>query len=195
MRQRHFTAARSRMMTSHGFLLGILTVCFFVGFSSVAALSPLVASLGQVYNLSRLERGIAVAAPALTGALLRIPAAYRADREGGRRTVVCLLGISALGFALLATIAALVGTIHLPRPMLLSLLVGAGAAAGAGAALFAPGATYLTYIVPFGMLGRATGLFGGLGNLGAGIAALVLPFAVLRFGLPACYACWAFVLA
>jgi len=60
------------------------TMGFFVGFAAVALFGPTASRFQDVMHLSPVMVGFLVAAPALSGSLLRIPFSAWVDTTGGR---------------------------------------------------------------------------------------------------------------
>lgn len=117
-----------------------------------------------------------ISMPSLVGATLRIPYTFMVGRFGGRNwTIVSalLLLIPAVGLALAVSNPA--------TPFWLMLLI--AAAAGFGGGNFASSMANITYFYPAREKGYALGLNAAGGNLGAGIAQLVVPLVVTLGGL------------
>src|SRR5665213_4339528 len=70
---------------------------FFIGFAAVALYGPAAHAFQQSMQLSPLLVGLLVAAPALTGSLLRIPFGAWVDKVGGRLPMLVLFGTSIVG--------------------------------------------------------------------------------------------------
>src|SRR5690349_18765042 len=70
---------------------------FFIGFAAVALYGPAAHAFQQSMQLSPLLVGILVAAPQLTGSLLRIPFGAWVDKVGGRLPMLTLFGASIVG--------------------------------------------------------------------------------------------------
>ena len=60
------------------------TVGFFIGFAAVSLFGPTASMIKDVMDLSPVLLGFLVAAPALSGSLLRIPFSAWVDTTGGR---------------------------------------------------------------------------------------------------------------
>lgn len=119
-----------------------------------------------------------ISIPSLVGATLRIPYTFMVGRFGGRNwTVVSalLLLVPAVGLALAV---ANPGT-----PFWLMLLI--AATAGFGGGNFASSMANITYFYPAREKGYALGLNAAGGNLGAGIAQLVVPVVITIGGAAA----------
>ena len=72
------------------------TMGFFVGFAAVALFGPTASRFQAVMHLSPMMVGFLVAAPALSGSLLRIPFSAWVDTTGGRKPILFLLGLSVI---------------------------------------------------------------------------------------------------
>lgn len=64
--------------------LTMATFGFFVGFAAVSLYGPVAKELKSILGLSGIMLGFLVAAPQLTGSLLRIPFGAWVDKAGGR---------------------------------------------------------------------------------------------------------------
>lgn len=119
-----------------------------------------------------------ISMPSLVGATLRIPYTFMVGRFGGRNwTIVSalLLLIPAVGLALAVSNPA--------TPFWLMLLI--AATAGFGGGNFASSMANITYFYPAREKGYALGLNAAGGNLGAGIAQLVVPVVITIGGAAA----------
>src|SRR4030067_3410481 len=72
---------------------------FFIGFAAVSLFGPTAKSLKGILGLTPLEVGLLVAAPSLSGSLLRIPFSAWVDTTGGRKPYLVLLLLSIAGMA------------------------------------------------------------------------------------------------
>lgn len=165
------------------------TLGFFIGFAAVALFGPLAHKLQREMGLSPVMVGFAVAAPLLSGSLLRIPFSAWVDTTGGRKPFLVLLTMSILGMSGLLAFFRSVHHVHLTAsyfPLLLAL----GVLSGSGIATFSVGIGQVSYWFPQRQQGRALGLFGGAGNLAPGIFSFLLPLAMTGLGLPGAYLAW-----
>ncbi len=80
------------------------TFGFFVGFAAVALFGPTARKLQDVMGFSATMLGLLVAAPNLTGSLLRIPFGAWVDKVGGKKPLSVLLIISIVGMMGLTSI-------------------------------------------------------------------------------------------
>lgn len=169
-------------------LLGA-TLGFFVGFAAVALFGPTANKFQEAMHLSPMLVGLLVAAPALSGALLRIPFAAWVDSTGGRKPFLVLLGLSVVGMIGLLVV------IYTLYPDQLSsstypLLLALGVLCGCGIATFSVGISQVAYWFPQSRQGRALAIYGGLGNLAPGVFSFLLPLALGTTGLGGSYLIW-----
>lgn len=164
-----------------------------MGFAAVALFGPTVSQLQQAMHLGPLAVGLLVAAPALSGSLLRIPFAAWAETAGGRRPFLTLLGLSVLGMTgLFVAFHAFYPDRFPPGAYPLLLLL--GVLCGCGIATFSVGITQVSYWFPQARQGRALAIFAGVGNLAPGIFSLLLPVALVKLGLARSYLVWLLLL-
>jgi len=160
---------------------------FFVGFAAVALYGPAAKYFQEQMQLGGLALGLLVAAPQLTGSLLRIPFGAWVDRVGGRLPMLTLFGMSMIGMwglvFILFTVKSLTNTAY-PIVMIFGFLSGCGVAA------FSVGVPQVSYWFPQSRQGTALGIFGGVGNLAPGIFTLMLPYAIAVWGLKGSYLAW-----
>jgi MFS transporter, NNP family, nitrate/nitrite transporter len=164
------------------------TLGFFVGFAAVALFGPMAQKLQAGMALSPVLLGFAVAAPLLSGSLLRIPFSAWVDTIGGRKPFLVLLSLSSLGMAgLLLLFTSTSGALSARcYPLLLAL----GVLCGCGIATFSVGIGQVSYWFPQGQQGFALGIYAGLGNLAPGIFVFLLPLALAAWGLGGAYWAW-----
>lgn len=170
------------------------TLGFFIGFAAVSLFGPTAKSLKGIMGLGPLEVGFLVAAPSLSGSLLRIPFSAWVDTTGGRKPFLVLLVLSIIGMA------GLFLTLHSYYPGRMThsfypLILVLGVLCGCGIATFSVGIGQVAYWYPKARQGTALGTYAGIGNLAPGIFTLLLPFALLRFGLSWSYLAWLAFLA
>ncbi len=160
---------------------------FFVGFAAVALYGPAAHQFKASMGISGTLLGLLVAAPQLTGSLLRIPFGAWVDRAGGRLPMLTLLGLSLVGMWGLVYILFALGSIGAGAyPVILIL----GFLSGCGVATFSVGIPQASYWFPQQRQGTVLGLYGGIGNLAPGIFTLILPFALAAWGLAGSYLAW-----
>jgi NNP family nitrate/nitrite transporter-like MFS transporter len=170
------------------------TLGFFIGFAAVSLFGPTAKSLKGILGLSPLEVGFLVAAPSLSGSLLRIPFSAWADTTGGKKPFLVLLLLSIVGMAgLFLTLRSYYPARMTPSFYPLILLL--GVLCGCGIATFSVGIGQVAYWFPKARQGTALGTYAGIGNLAPGIFTLLLPFALVTMGLTWCYLGWLAFLA
>jgi len=165
------------------------TLGFFSGFAAVALFGPTARTFKDVMGLSPVLVGLLVAAPSLSGSLLRIPFSAWVDTTGGRKPFLVLLGLSIVGML------GLFLTVHFLYPGRLSasfypLLLVLGVLSGCGIATFSVGISQVSYWFPQARQGWALGTYAGVGNLAPGLFSLVLPLALGSLGLAGAYLAW-----
>jgi nitrate/nitrite transporter NarK len=137
--------------------------------------------------LSPLLMGLLAARPALTGSLLRIPFGAMVDRTGGKKPILILLGMAALG---VAGITLMFGLFPEPRPAHYPFFLLFGILSGCGIAVFSVGIPSVSYWYPQRAQGSALAIYAGLGNLAPGMFALLLPSLVVWLGFTTSYVLW-----
>lgn len=160
---------------------------FFIGFAAVALYGPAAHAFQQSMQLSPLLVGLLVAAPQLTGSLLRIPFGAWVDKVGGRLPMLVLFGISIVGMWGLVFI--LVTVPHVTASLYPIILL-FGFMSGCGVASFSVGIPQVSYWFPRNRQGTVLGIYGGVGNLAPGLFTLLLPFAIAALGLAGSYLAW-----
>lgn len=168
------------------------TLAFFGGFAGVSAFGPIVSKLKDALALSPFLMGLMAASPALTGSLLRIPFGAMVDRMGGKKPILILLGLAALG---IAGITFLFYRYPVPQPSQYPLFLFFGILCGSGIAVFSVGIPTVSYWYPQKTQGSALAIYAGLGNLAPGLFALLLPFLVISIGFTVSYVLWFVMLA
>lgn len=165
------------------------TLGFFIGFAAVSLFGPTAQLLKESMSLTPTEVGLLVAIPAATGSLLRIPFGGWVDTTGGRKPMLVLLVLSALGMAgLLALLATRfpggLSAAHYPLLLLLGMLC------GCGIATFSVGIGQVSYWYRQAQQGRALAIYAGFGNVAPGLFALLIPLVVAATSLVAAYSLW-----
>lgn len=169
------------------------TIGFFVGFAAVALFGPSANAFQKVMGIGPLALGFLVAVPSLSGSLLRIPFSAWVDTSGGRKPFLWLLNLAVAGMIGLAFVARFLYPGHLTYktfPLLMLL----GALSGCGIAAFSVGISQVSYWFPQRKQGRALAIFAGVGNVAPGIFLVLVPFALVRFGLAFSYVLWLCIL-
>ncbi|MGD0026294.1 MAG: MFS transporter [Xanthobacteraceae bacterium] len=160
---------------------------FFVGFAAVALYGPAAKYFQEQMNLSGLALGLLVAAPQLTGSLLRIPFGAWVDRVGGRLPMLTLFGLSLVGMWGLVFILLTVKTLTVTAYPIVIMF---GFLSGCGVATFSVGIPQVSYWYKQSRQGTALGAYGGIGNLAPGLFTLLLPYAIASWGLAVSYFAW-----
>ena len=180
--QAHYRLAGSPTL---GLAMG--TWGFFVGFAAVALYGPAAKYFQDQMQLGGLALGLLVAAPQLTGSLLRIPFGAWVDRVGGRLPMLTLFALSLVGMWGLVFILLTVKTLTAAAYPIVIMF---GFLSGCGVASFSVGVPQVSYWFPQSRQGAALGAFGGIGNLAPGLFTLVLPYAIAAWGLAGSYFAW-----
>jgi MFS transporter, NNP family, nitrate/nitrite transporter len=167
--------------------LTMATWGFFFGFAAVALYGPAAHNFQASMHASGLLIGLLVAAPQLTGSLLRIPFGAWVDKGGGRLPMLTLFVTSLVGMWGLVYILSNVREIDMS---LYPLVVLFGFMSGCGVASFSVGVPQVSYWFPQSRQGTVLGIFGGLGNLAPGIFTLLLPVAIATWGIAGSYLAW-----
>ena len=160
---------------------------FFVGFAAVALYGPAAKYFQQQMNLGGLALGLLVAAPQLTGSLLRIPFGAWVDRVGGRLPMLTLFAMSLIGMWGLVFILLTVKTLTVAAYPIVIMF---GFLSGCGVASFSVGVPQVSYWYPQSRQGTVLGAYGGIGNLAPGVFTLLLPYAIAAWGLAGSYFAW-----
>jgi NNP family nitrate/nitrite transporter-like MFS transporter len=151
----------------------LLTAFLYFDFSFMVwtLLGPLGAQIGETLGLSATQKGLMVAVPILSGALLRIALGLTVDRFGAKRTGIAaqLVVMAGLLWAWLAGLKSYEAT------LLMGMVLGFGGASFA-VALPQAGRWY-----PPNMQGLVMGL-AGAGNIGTVLDALLAPRLAAAFG-------------
>lgn len=169
--------------------LSMATFGFFIGFAAVSLFGPVTNKFNQLMHMPGLLLGLLVAAPNLTGSLLRIPFGALVDKAGGKKPFLILLFLSLIGMAGLTSILVM----YYPHGITLKMypiLFFFGLLSGSGIATFSVGIPQTSYWFPQQKQGMALGTYGGLGNIAPGLFGIILPFALISLGLTSSYAAW-----
>jgi len=160
---------------------------FFVGFAAVALYGPAAKYFQEQMQLSGLALGLLVAAPQLTGSLLRIPFGAWVDRVGGRLPMLTLFVLSLVGMWGLVFILLTAKTLTIAAYPIVIMF---GFLSGCGVASFSVGVPQVSYWYPQKRQGTVLGIYGGIGNLAPGLFTLLLPYAIAMWGLAGSYFAW-----
>ncbi|MFV0521338.1 MAG: MFS transporter [Mangrovibacterium sp.] len=164
------------------------TLGFFFGSAAISLFGPTATKLDEVMNLSPSMLGLLVAIPTLSGSLLRIPFGASVDENGGRKPFLLLMTLSIIGLAGLSVLLAT----HYPDNMegTYGIILLLGCLSGCGVATFSVGAGQSSYWYPKQKQGFSMGVFGGLGTMGAGVFAYLLPVMLDSLGFIPAYYVW-----
>lgn len=165
------------------------TLGFFIGFAAVSLYGPTSAVFKEAFvNLNPVLLALLIAAPNLSGSLLRIPFSAWVDTTGGRKPLIVLLLLSIIGMGGLYVVLAFFSN---NLNQYYYLLFALGLLSGCGMATFSVGVSQASYWFPKSKQGVALGIYGGVGNLAPGIFALLIPnLALPLLGLPGSYLAW-----
>lgn len=165
------------------------TLGFFIGFAAVSLYGPTSAVFKEAFvNLNPVLLALLIAAPNLSGSLLRIPFSAWVDTTGGRKPLIVLLLLSIIGMGGLYVVLAFFSN---NLNQYYYLLFALGLLSGCGIATFSVGVSQASYWFQKSKQGVALGIYGGVGNLAPGIFALLIPnLALPLLGLPGSYLAW-----
>jgi NNP family nitrate/nitrite transporter-like MFS transporter len=165
------------------------TIGFFVGFAAVALYGSTVIVFKEAFStLNPILLALLIAAPSLSGSLLRIPFAAWVDTTGGRKPFIVLLILSIIGMTGLYVVMAFFRDNLNEYYSLLFIL---GILSGCGIAIFSVGVGQTSYWFPQSKQGVALGIYGGAGNIAPGIFSLIIPnIALPLLGLSGSYLAW-----
>lgn len=169
--------------------LAMATFGYFIGFAAVSLYGPVAKNFNNIMHLSGLMLGLFVAAPNLTGSLLRIPFGAWVDKAGGKKPMLTLLLLSLVGMAGLSVLLYLCYPAKITRSMF-PLIFLLGLLSGCGIATFSVGIPQTSYWFPQKKQGSALGIYGGIGNMAPGIFGIILPIALGALGLTGAYMAW-----
>lgn len=168
--------------------LAAATLGFFFASAAISLFGPSATKLMEVMNMSPSQLGLLVAIPTLSGSLLRIPLGASVDVNGGRKSFLFLMIVSIIGLTGLSILL----TTNYPNNMegTYWLILLFGCLSGFGIASFSVGAGQSSYWYPKSKQGIVLGIFAGLGNLGAGVFAILLPLLLTAIGFVPAYYIW-----
>ncbi|MFP8951652.1 MFS transporter [Natrialbaceae archaeon A-arb3/5] len=169
--------------------LSMLTFGYFVGFAGVVVYGPVATEFEGLLGLSGVMLGLLVAAPQLTGSLLRIPFSAWSDSVGAKKPFAILLGLSVVGMAGLLGILVMaypdgLTMVHYP------LIFIFGSLSGCGIAAYSVGITDTSYWYTSENRGTMLAIFAGLGTTSPGLFTIIAPLALGAIGLTGTYAAW-----
>ncbi len=160
---------------------------FFIGFAAVSLYGPAAHYFQASMGISGVTLGLLVAAPQLTGSLLRIPFGAWVDKAGGRLPMLTLFAMSLVGMWGLVYI---LHTVHDLTMKVYPVILLFGFMSGCGVASFSVGIPQVSYWFAQNRQGTVLGTYGGVGNLAPGLFTLMLPFAIAAWGLAGSYLAW-----
>jgi NNP family nitrate/nitrite transporter-like MFS transporter len=169
--------------------LAMATVGFFTGLTSIVVYGVAGPVFKESLGLSSTLLAILLASPHVTKSLLRIPFGAWVDKVGGKKPFLILLVLLTIG--MLGLVLLLVSSY--PENFNRSLypyLIFLGLLVGCGGVTFSVGIPQTSYWFPQRRQGYALGFFAGMGNLGPGVANLVIPILVVIWGLTGAYSAW-----
>lgn len=168
--------------------LAAATLGFFFASAAISLFGPSATKLMEVMDMSPSQLGLLVAIPTLSGSLLRIPLGASVDVNGGRKSFLFLMIVSIIGLTGLSILL----TTNYPQNMQGTywLILLFGCLSGFGIASFSVGAGQSSYWYPKKKQGIVLGIFAGLGNLGAGVFAILLPLLLTAVGFVPAYYIW-----
>ncbi len=165
------------------------TFGFFIGFAAVSLYGPVASKFKEILGMSGFLLGLLVAAPNLSGSLLRIPFGAWVDKSGGKKPILTLFLLAILGMLGLTILLLLYYPDHLTKDMYWFIVL-FGILGGSGIAIFSPGIAQTSYWFPKKKQGIALGVYAGLGNLAPGLLGIFLPIALHSLGLTNSYLIW-----
>lgn len=145
---------------------------FDMSFMIWVLLGPLAVQIGTALHLSPAQKGMMIALPVLSGALLRIPAGFAVDQFGARATAIVAQIIVIAGLAA----AAFKGITSYDEVLAIGLILGLGGAS------FAVALPLASRWYPPEHQGTAMGV-AGAGNIGTVVTALAAPSLAIALGL------------
>jgi NNP family nitrate/nitrite transporter-like MFS transporter len=157
---------------------------FDISFMVWVLLGPLGVQIAKLLALDPAQKGLMVAVPVLSGALLRIPFGLATDQFGARIVAIVTMCLLTLGLAVIW----LLGLPSYPGILLTGVVLGIG---GASFAIALPLASRW---YPPEHQGAAMGV-AGAGNIGTVITALFAPELAKVFGIPAVFGMCAVIMA
>ena len=160
---------------------------FFIGFAAVSLYGPAAKYFQSSMHVSGVLLGVLVAAPQLTGSLLRFASGAGVHTGGVRLPMLTLFAVSLVGMWGLVYI---LYTVHDLTMAVYPVILLFGFMSGCGVASFSVGIPQVSYWYPQSRQGTVLGTYGGVGNLAPGLFTLILPFAIGAWGLAGSYLAW-----
>lgn len=153
-----------------GKALTLSTIAFAVNFAAWTLYAVLATDFQARFNVSGTQLGLIFGAPMLTGALMRIPAGFLADRYNPKKVYVAQMLLTAPGLLIL------------PLATTVAHYIWIGFWIGLSGASFTIGIRYVTDWFERAKQGTAMGIFGA-GNAGAAITLATAPILMRHWGL------------
>jgi NNP family nitrate/nitrite transporter-like MFS transporter len=157
---------------------------FDISFMVWVLLGPLGVQIAKLLALDPAQKGLMVAIPVLSGALLRIPFGLATDQFGARITAIVTMCLLTLGLAVIWLLGV---------PGYHGILL-TGVVLGIGGASFAIALPLVSRWYPPEHQGAAMGI-AGAGNIGTVITALFAPELAKLYGIPAVFGMCAVIMA
>jgi NNP family nitrate/nitrite transporter-like MFS transporter len=156
-----------------------------IGFSVWVLWTIVVINLANIgITLSISELFVLVAVPNLVGAFLRIPYTFAVPRYGGRAWTVLSASLLIIPTTLLAFLVPSGWLADQAHGTQLWILIACAATAGVGGGNFSSSMANISFFYPEKHKGFALGLNAAGGNLGVGVAQLLVPLVII-IGIPA----------
>jgi len=176
--------SKSFLKSGHTPTLFAAFLYFDISFMVWVLLGPLGVQIAKLLALDPAQKGLMVAIPVLSGALLRIPFGLATDHFGARITAIVTMCLLTLGLAAIWLLGV---------PDYQGILL-TGAVLGIGGASFAIALPLASRWYPPEHQGAAMGV-AGAGNIGTVITALFAPELAKIFGIPAVFGMCAVIMA
>lgn len=169
--------------------LVMATIGFFTGLTSIVLFGVAGPVFQESLGLSSTLLAVLLTSPHISKSLLRIPFGAWVDTAGGKKPFLILLILWTAGMLGLVILLVVSYPDNFNRS-LFPLLVVLGLLAGCGGVTFSVGIPQTSYWFPQRRQGYALGIFAGMGNVGPGVANLLIPILVVAWGLTGAYSAW-----
>jgi NNP family nitrate/nitrite transporter-like MFS transporter len=177
-------SSKSFLQSGHTPTLFAAFLYFDISFMVWVLLGPLGVQIAKLLALDPAQKGLMVAIPVLSGALLRIPCGLAADHFGARLVAIVTQILLMIGLAA-------VWLIGIPS---YGAVLGIGVVLGIGGASFAVALPLVSRWYPGEHQGAAMGV-AGAGNIGTVLTALFAPELAKLFGVPNVFGIAAVIMA
>jgi NNP family nitrate/nitrite transporter-like MFS transporter len=177
-------ASQGFLKSGHTPTLFAAFLYFDISFMVWVLLGPLGVQIAKLLALDPAQKGLMVAIPVLSGALLRIPCGLATDHFGARAVAITTQILLVIGLAVIW----LVGIPSYDAVLLLGVVLGIGGAS------FAVALPLVSRWYPAEHQGAAMGV-AGAGNIGTVLTALFAPELAKLFGVPNVFGIAAVILA